>query len=61
MRTGKHHGTGRDILPPMPWFSLDALTDDDLEAIYRYPGSLKPIANRVPQPIPPHDEQQASR
>ena len=53
MRTGKHMGTGRDILPPMPWQSLAAATDQDLRAIFAYLKSLKPIQNEVPQPIPP--------
>ncbi len=53
MRTGKHFGEGRNILPPMPWFSLAILTDEDLNAIFQYLKSLKPIENKVPQPIPP--------
>jgi len=53
MRTGKHLGVGRDILPPMPWFNLARLSDDDLKAIFAYLGSLPPIRNAVPQPIPP--------
>ncbi|WP_196140919.1 diheme cytochrome c-553 [Aliikangiella sp. G2MR2-5] len=53
MRTGKHMGVGRDILPPMPWFSLNALSDKDLEAIFTYLQSVKAINNPVPQPIPP--------
>lgn len=53
MRTGKHMGTGRDILPPMPWQTLAAATDQDLKAIFAYLMSLKPIANEVPQPIEP--------
>jgi mono/diheme cytochrome c family protein len=53
MRTGKHLGVGRDILPPMPWFSLAVLTDADLRAIFAYLRSIKPIENQVPAPIPP--------
>jgi mono/diheme cytochrome c family protein len=53
MRTGKHWGSGRAILPPMPWFSLNALTDDDLRAVFAYLRSIKPVANLVPQPLPP--------
>jgi mono/diheme cytochrome c family protein len=53
MRTGKHLGTGRDILPPMPWFSLAALTDQDLKDIFAYLHSVKPIVNKVPVPVPP--------
>jgi hypothetical protein len=53
MRTGKHVGASRPILPPMPWFNLQPLTDRDLRAIFAYLRSLKPIDNQVPQPMPP--------
>ncbi len=53
MRTGKHMSAGRDILPPMPWQNLAALNDADIKAIYVYLRSLPPIANRVPEPLPP--------
>lgn len=53
MRSGKHMGTGRDILPPMPWFNYAQLSDEDLKAIWAYLGTIPPITNNVPQPIPP--------
>ena len=53
MRTGKHLGVGRALLPPMPWFNSAALTDKDLKALFAYLKSLKPISNQVPQPVPP--------
>lgn len=53
MRTGKHLGAGRAILPPMPWFNVATATDEDLSAIFAYLKSLKPIENMVPAPIPP--------
>lgn len=53
MRTGKHLGDGRHILPPMPWFSIAVLTDKDLKAVFSYLRSIKPIVNEVPQHIPP--------
>lgn len=53
MRTGKHRGYGRPILPPMPWPNLSHATDDDLKAMLAYFKSTKPIANQVPAPIPP--------
>jgi hypothetical protein len=53
MRTGKHMGAGRPILPPMPWFNLANLTDEDLKSIFAYLKSIKPISNEVPLPIPP--------
>jgi mono/diheme cytochrome c family protein len=53
MRTGKHLGVGRPILPPMPWEANAAHTDDDLKAIFAYLQSIKPVENLVPQPVPP--------
>ena len=53
MRTGKHYGASREILPPMPWQNLSKLTDDDLKAIFAYLQSIPPIRNRVPDPAPP--------
>ncbi|MEW5796715.1 MAG: diheme cytochrome c-553 [Candidatus Zixiibacteriota bacterium] len=52
MRTGKHRGYGRDILPPMPWFNYRHATDDDLKAMLAYFKSTKPIVNQVPEPLP---------
>lgn len=53
IRTGRHHGRGRPILPPMPWFNYAKMTDDDLKSVYAYLQSIPAIKNRVPQPLPP--------
>jgi hypothetical protein len=53
MRTGKHLGTGRPILPPMPWASVGKMADQDLRALFAYLRSLKPISNAVSAPLPP--------
>lgn len=53
LRTGKHKGVLRDILPPMPWQDLSKLNDEDLKAIFVYLQSLRPIQNKVPDPVPP--------
>jgi hypothetical protein len=53
IRTGKHMGTSRDILPPMPWPFYAQLSDEDLKAIWAYLGTLPPINNHVPDPVPP--------
>lgn len=53
MRTGKHLGAGRDLLPPMPWYNVATATDEDLSAIFAYLHSLKPVGNLVPAPVPP--------
>lgn len=51
MRTGRHMGASRPILPPMPWQSLAGLDDGDLKAVYAHLRSLPPIKNRVPEPV----------
>jgi hypothetical protein len=53
MRTGRHLGVGRPVLPPMPWFMIGAATDGDIKDLFAYLQSLKPVKNRVPQPIDP--------
>lgn len=53
MRTGKHMGGGRQILPPMPWEWVGKMSDDDLKAVFAYLKSIKPIKNWVPEPLPP--------
>ncbi|HEY2844673.1 MAG TPA: c-type cytochrome [Bryobacteraceae bacterium] len=53
MRTGKHMGSGRPILPPMPWPASAALSDDDLKAIFAYLRRLPAIKNSVPAPLNP--------
>ncbi|MDQ3171202.1 MAG: c-type cytochrome [Acidobacteriota bacterium] len=51
IREGKKQGRGRAILPPMPWPVIRNLTDDDLKAIFAYLGTVKPIRNKVPEPV----------
>jgi hypothetical protein len=53
IRTGKHLGVGRPILPPMPWPDFAHMTDDDLKAVFAYLRTLPPVANTVPSPQPP--------
>ena len=53
IRTGRHMGRGRPILPPMPIPMYRNFTDEDLEAIYAYLRSIPPVRNRVPEPLPP--------
>ena len=53
LKTGKHMGAGRQILPPMPWNWYGQLPDDDLKAIYAYLKSLPPIMNKVPMATGP--------
>lgn len=55
IREGKSKGLDgtRTLLPPMPWFNIAKLTDDDLEAVFAYLKSIPPVKNSVPNPIPP--------
>lgn len=42
--------------PPMPWFNLRDMTDDDLRALYRYIRHLGPAGNSAPGFVPPGQE-----
>ncbi len=53
LKTGKHMGTGRAILPPMPWNWFSQMTDADLASIYMYLKTIPAISNQVPDPVPP--------
>ena len=55
IRTGKHMGVSRPILPPMPWEVYKNWTDEDLKAVYAYLRTIPPIQNRIPDPVPPPD------
>jgi hypothetical protein len=51
IREGKHMGTSRPILPPMPWPVIRNLNDEDLKAIFAFLRTVPPISNHVPEPI----------
>jgi hypothetical protein len=53
IRTGRHMGRGREVLPPMPIPVYNNFSDADLEAIFAYLRTIPPIKNRVPEPRPP--------
>ncbi len=53
IRTGRHMGRGRQILPPMPIPMYKNFTDADMEAIFSYLQSIPAVKNRVPEPLPP--------
>jgi len=53
IRTGRHLGRGRPVLPPMPIPVYQNFTDDELHAIYTYLRSIPAVKNRVPDPLPP--------
>lgn len=53
LRTGRHLGVGRPVLPPMPWPAYAHMPDEDLRSIFAFLRTLPPVANVVPQPLPP--------
>ena len=53
IRTGRHEGRGRRVLPPMPIQVYKNFTDEDLGAIYAYLRTIPAIKNSVPEPLPP--------
>jgi len=53
IRTGRHQGRGRPILPPMPIPVYRNFSDADLEAIFSYLRTVPAVGNRVPEPVPP--------
>lgn len=53
LRTGRHLGRGRALLPPMPVQWIGQMTDADLRAVFAYLRSIPAVKNRVPLPRPP--------
>jgi len=50
-RKGRHlGGDGRGVMPPMPWFWIRNLSDDDLKAVFAYLHTIPAVYN----PVPPH-------
>jgi hypothetical protein len=56
MKTGRHQGKGRPVLPPMPVTVVASLNDQDIRALFAYLQSLTPVKNRVPAPVEPPEE-----
>ena len=56
IRTGKHMGTSRPILPPMPWPAFRNFSDEDLKSIFAYLRSIPPVVNHVPDITPPAEQ-----
>lgn len=53
LRTGRHMGRGRAILPPMPIPMYKNFIDQDMDAIFSYLRTIPAMSNRVPEPLPP--------
>jgi mono/diheme cytochrome c family protein len=39
--------------PPMPWFNVNAMSEGDLRAMYRFIGSLGPVGSPAQAYVPP--------
>lgn len=46
----------RKSMPPMPWFSVNAMTEPDARAMYRYIRGLGPKGGKMPGFTPPDEE-----
>ncbi len=53
MRSGKHMGGSRPIMPPMPWMWYGKMSDEDLKAVFTYLRSVPRMKNHVPAYQPP--------
>ena len=42
--------------PPMPYFNVAAMTDEDLRSLYRFARILEPLGKPVPAYLPPDKE-----
>lgn len=53
LKEGKYKGidASRPLLPPMPWQNFARITDEDIEAMYNYLQSIKPVSNRIPAAV----------
>lgn len=53
LRSARHLGRGRPLLPPMPAQAIGSLDDEDLRCVFAYLRSIPAVHNRVPEPLPP--------
>ncbi len=62
LRARVHHMSEKEFVqysknlksrPPMPWYSLAAMSEKDLIAIYRFIKSLGPSSNTIPNSVNP--------
>jgi hypothetical protein len=53
IRTGRHLGRGREVLPPMPIRVYQNFSDEDLTAMFAYLQTIPAVKNKVPAPRAP--------
>ena len=46
----------RNARPPMPWLAVNAMSDEDLRALYKYIKSLGAKGEKAPDYLPPGQE-----
>ena len=51
IRTGKHMGQSRPVLPPMPIASYQNLSDEDVKAVFAFLRTLPPVSDLVPDAV----------
>jgi hypothetical protein len=51
LRSGRHWGVARPILPPMPWSYYSKMSDNDLKAIWAYLRTIPQVSNRIPEAV----------
>jgi mono/diheme cytochrome c family protein len=51
-----HYARAMQPRPPMPWFNVHAMNDEDLRAIYQYVKALGPAGEPAPAYVPPDRE-----
>lgn len=60
IKTGKHLGTSRPIMPPMPWQAYSHLSEKDLKAVFAYLRTVPVIRNQAPYYAPPQVAEQGA-
>lgn len=48
-----HYAKNLKTRPPMPWYAVNVMKNEDLRAMYRFIKSLGPSQNKVPMALPP--------
>ncbi|MBX5462737.1 MAG: cytochrome C [Steroidobacteraceae bacterium] len=48
----------QQMRPPMPWFNLRDMSEQDLRALYRFVRHLGPAGEPAPSYVPPHEAPQ---
>ena len=57
MKEGKYKGlpNSRMLLPPMPWQNFAVIQDKEIDAIFAYLKSTRPVSNVPPPPVAPQN------